>query len=323
MSLYDEILSDLVGTADLSVILRKAKVLAYKLKNKEFKDWIENEFNGYKDSALMPQYRKLSTISQANFWNGHWQIDNQVVPMSLIPEEYRGAFNQLYVHQGIKELESMSESMNKKGEDVLPISIPAEFFRFLDYTLFDNLQCLRAWRLLSKSQIDQIIDSTRNNLLDFVLELGEKFPEIKSDDDLIRPIPNDQLRQIFISNIVGSTNSLMQGDNMSVFDQRNQKVDTQYNAAGNININNPQDFLEAIQSLLTLIENSSLNTAQKINAKSDVQIIRDLADLDRSPEVVALANSKIEAVKEVISMTADMTSLGMVLIPVLHAAFGN
>jgi hypothetical protein len=96
----------------------------------------------------------------------------------------------------------------------------------------------------------------------------------------------------------------------------------QNNTQNNIQNINP-DFEKAIDELLSLIENSSLNKLQKINAKSDVQLIRDLADLERSPEVIELANSKIEAVKEVISMTADMTSLGMVLIPVLQAAFGN
>ncbi len=96
----------------------------------------------------------------------------------------------------------------------------------------------------------------------------------------------------------------------------------QNNTQNNIQNINP-DFTKAIDDLLALIENSSLNKLQKINAKSDVQIIRDLADLEKTREVLELANSKIEAVKEVISMTADMTSLGMVLIPILQAAFGN
>ena len=87
-----------------------------------------------------------------------------------------------------------------------------------------------------------------------------------------------------------------------------------------VNVNS--DFTQAIKKLLTLIDNSSLNPVQKIHTKSDVQIIKDLADLERSPEVLNLANSKIEAVKEVISITADMTSLGMVLIPIIQAVFG-
>ena len=88
-------------------------------------------------------------------------------------------------------------------------------------------------------------------------------------------------------------------------------------------VNTNSDFTKAINDLLKLVENSSLNPVQKIHTKADVQIIKDLADLGKSPEVAQLANSKLEAVKEVISMTADMTSLGMVLIPIIQAAFGG
>ena len=44
----------------------------------------------------------------------------------------------------------------------------------------------------------------------------------------------------------------MQGDNMSDFDQRNQKVNTQYIAAGDINFNsvqNSSDFVAELQKL--------------------------------------------------------------------------
>jgi hypothetical protein len=95
----------------------------------------------------------------------------------------------------------------------------------------------------------------------------------------------------------------------------------------NITQNNIQninpDFIKATDDLLALIENSSLNGLQKINAKSDVQIIKDLADLERTPEVLEIANSKIEAIKEVLSMTADMTSMGLTLLPILQAMFGR
>lgn len=93
------------------------------------------------------------------------------------------------------------------------------------------------------------------------------------------------------------------------------------NNTQNISQNINPDFTKAITDLLTLIENSSLNPAQKMNAKSDVQLIRDLADLEKTEDVKQLANSKIEAIKDVIATTADMTSLGMVVIPILHAMF--
>lgn len=139
------------------------------------------------------------------------------------------------------------------------MSIPSEFFSILHYKVFDNLQCLGAWRVLNRSQITQIIETTRNGLLSFILELADKYPQIKSDSDFRNQIPNEQIRQVFnyfilagSHSIVGSSNSTVQGDNMSVFDQRNQQVNTQYNAAGDINFNNvqnPVDFANELKKL--------------------------------------------------------------------------
>ena len=48
MTLLREIQADAVDTnVDISVLLRKCKVLAARLGNKEFNLWVERELNGY------------------------------------------------------------------------------------------------------------------------------------------------------------------------------------------------------------------------------------------------------------------------------------
>lgn len=259
MSLYDEILNDLTGTVDLSIVLRKAKVMSYKLKNKDFRDWIENEFNGYARNDMLPRHRIIDTIAQGNFFDGYRQFSNYSIPLENISKEYREAFNKIYLKQGIKELESLCETADRADGNTLRMSIPTALVRLLDYKVFEGMQCFDAWRLLSKSQVAQVVDSTRNKLLDFILELADEYPEIKSDADLTKPIPNEKIQQIFNysifggkQNIIGSTDSVKQGDNMAIFDQRNQKVNTQYNAAGDINFNNVQDASQFIAELQKL-----------------------------------------------------------------------
>lgn len=256
MSLFDEILNELTGTTDLSVILRKAKVLGYKLGNDEFKDWVENELNGYKSFETLPEYRKLSSIALGDFSNGYKSIRGYIVPMSLIPINIRENFNMLYMKQGVKELESMLETIATNKENYMRISIPSEFCSFLHYKVFHNLQCYAVWRVLNRSQITQIIETTRNSLLSFILELADKYPEIKSDTGLEKSIPNETIQQVFNYNIQGngtninSSASLMEQEkSMTFFDQRNQKVNTQYNAIGDINFNDAQDISQFIVEL--------------------------------------------------------------------------
>ncbi len=47
MSLIGDIKTGILGASPISSVLRKAKVLAYQLKNQDFKEWVDFELNGY------------------------------------------------------------------------------------------------------------------------------------------------------------------------------------------------------------------------------------------------------------------------------------
>jgi len=83
------------------------------------------------------------------------------------------------------------------------------------------------------------------------------------------------------------------------------------------------DFDNAIERLVAAIESSSLQPLQKISVKSDVVVLRELATLEKTPDVIDAANTRLDAIKEVVSMTADLTSLGTPVLPILWAVFGR
>jgi AbiTii len=279
VSHFDQIQSDILSNEDLSIILRKAKVIAYKIKNQEFKDWIENELNGYNDDDLLPEYRKIFTIAQGDFLNTRWHYKSVEIPLHNIPENLHHFFNEINVTDGVKGLESHLETIKKSKNDFLKISIPAEFTLLLSNIIYDNLNCVAAWRVLTKGNINQILETTRNNLLNFILELADKYPELKSDAELTQQIPNEQIKQVFINiilggkhQIIGSSNHTTQGDNMSVFDQRGQNVQTQYNAAGDINFSSVQNSTEFVAELIKL-RNEFSKVAQEESI--DAEIVTD------------------------------------------------
>ncbi|MEJ7623102.1 MAG: hypothetical protein WKF34_03845 [Pyrinomonadaceae bacterium] len=292
MSLFDEIQSELIGETELSAILRKAKVLAYKLENQEFKDWIENELNGYTTSESLPKYRKVKTIAFGDFSNGVHYIRNHVIPVNNLAEEGRDVFNEINMFQGVKGLEAMIESVDPKDGSLM-ISIPSELYSLLHKTVFDNLSCLRAWRLLNKSQITQIIETTRNSLLTFILELAEKYPQIRSDSDNGKSIPDESVRHVFNIYVMGdnhgslgSTNAIQNGGTMTTFDQRNQEVGTQYNAAGDITFNNVQTTAEFANELKRLrAELSSIAETEVIDAEivtdADYQLAKAIHEVEK------------------------------------------
>lgn len=104
MSLFDEIQNDIVSAVPLSTVLRKAKVLAYRLKNQDFKDWVEHELNGYYEANERPEYRTISTESYGSFINMRWKGEGLAIPTSVLPRELAENINQITLSQGIKEI---------------------------------------------------------------------------------------------------------------------------------------------------------------------------------------------------------------------------
>jgi hypothetical protein len=258
MSLFDEIQAEILSTASLSTVLRKAKVLAYRLKNQEFKDWIEHELNGYDNVDFLPKYRRISTHSKGDFLNPGWKMKGVPIPPNNIPREIREVINEVNMKQGIKELEGLLDTLKGSGSDTLGVPWPPNLLHSLSERVFADTACLGAWRVITKGQITAIIENTRNRLLTFILELGERYPEAAKEgfDTAGRKLPDNQIRQVFnyiimgdAHSIVGSANSVSQGGNMAIFDQRNQNVNYQYNAAGDINFDGVQNRVELIGEL--------------------------------------------------------------------------
>ena len=68
MSLLREIQNDAVNSnVKVSDLLRKCKILAYRLGNNDFKSWVEFELNGYSKIEILPNYRVLKVNSKGHF----------------------------------------------------------------------------------------------------------------------------------------------------------------------------------------------------------------------------------------------------------------
>jgi hypothetical protein len=87
------------------------------------------------------------------------------------------------------------------------------------------------------------------------------------------------------------------------------------------NVNN--EFDDAINTLLNSVNHSvDLSPVQKMTLAADIRTIQQLGQAERTPEVVEVASSRIDTVNSVISSTADLVSIGMVVIPIIRLWFG-
>lgn len=184
-----------------------------------------------------------------------------------------------------------------------------------------------------KSMIDSryhhITTSVTNR--DFVHPVtGEKIPNLDS-----------QIRGHFDRLLGEAAVEFNLARNKMVMEKRKKDAESKSNADNQINIYGPNlgpiqqggqgntqnvtinvKFEEKIKELFALVENSSLTPVQKLKAVNDLRAVHELSRLETTPEVQEEARGRIEGVTSVISLSADLVSLGMPIIQIIRAFFG-
>lgn len=148
-----------------TALLRKALVVATKLKLSDFNQWCDSELNGYRDAKSIPEYRRIhGEIKIHNPYRG-WQ------PVIFQDSEMQQALSDRTLDQPISELEDVAKNHSTKS--VLQMSFPPEVLhkylggKHLDLGLIPVL-------VVSPSELIGIMDSVRNTILQWTLRLEEQ-----------------------------------------------------------------------------------------------------------------------------------------------------
>lgn len=210
MSLIKEIESDILNSEiKLSSILRKAMVLASDLRNEKFKKWINNELNGYqKGSEEIPNYRRIYAPSFGHFLGSFGvQMKNIPIPTLTLQEKIKEFINELPIHHGVRALESLVESDNPN----IRVPWPPDIIVLTSDQFYEDYTLISAHRTVGKHILEQILDTVRTNLLKFILELQEMYPEIGQSEGIIQDIPEEKVNSVFNTYVIGSQNIVAAG----------------------------------------------------------------------------------------------------------------
>lgn len=148
----------------LTDLLRKAFVVAKKLRITEFQRWVECELNGYSDdSEEIPPYREVTGEIRA--WNPYhgW------VPVIIRDENTSKKLQTAKIGQPISELEIIKKDKDGKGIFYIPLSQSVE-----NWLMKGNRPHLKAGLHISENIIHGILDVVRNTVLDWALKLEEE-----------------------------------------------------------------------------------------------------------------------------------------------------
>lgn len=145
----------------ISSLLRKAYAVSRKLKIKEFEQWINSELYGYKcDYDDIPEYRIVSGDTRGfNPYNG-W------IPVIIDNTDIAQVLSSRRIPDPVTSLEVLINSDNNFLTIPFPNSIRKQI---AEWAQFNTNFCM----FISKSQVEGILETVRNIVLDWALRLEE------------------------------------------------------------------------------------------------------------------------------------------------------
>lgn len=147
--------------SDVLNLLRKAYVVARKLKLDEFEEWVNSELNGYKDGNKIPEYRKVK--GEVKGWNPYhgW------IPMIIKDTEIENKISEHLVSDSIPNLKNVYDSANGSNATLqFNAGINNLLSKLSDFNTKYAL-------MISANQIYNIMERVRNIVLDWSITLEE------------------------------------------------------------------------------------------------------------------------------------------------------
>jgi hypothetical protein len=237
MSLLREIQNDAVNSdVKVSDLLRKCKILAYRLGNIDFKNWVEYELNGYPKDIIdiLPDYRILNNVNSKGHFSGAFgsELRNADMPTFNLPEVLQESLSEANFYSPIATLENLASSDSSVlTQDWKPIIIA-----HYGANMYEGYVCMQAWKIIPTSFVIGMVDTIKTKILNFVLDI-EMINKDAGDVEInSNPIPQEKVSQIFNITISGNVQNLASGNSHSNIQQTN-------------NTQLPQDFIKLIQDL--------------------------------------------------------------------------
>ncbi|MCH8847689.1 MAG: hypothetical protein IIC32_01785 [Chloroflexi bacterium] len=206
-SLIDETVD---SSSDLAQILRKASILASELRSPELAAWAKAELDGYGREDALPDYREFSATNLGSFIGPTMKATSLPIALSSVPSEWHEYLRRVELRSGVSELQDMYRATEQYVEQW-----PADAIAAVATSVYEGMNMYRAWKALPKAKLALVLDSVRNRLLRFLLELKERFPKVEDSQDALRSLPTDEVRLQVINNIYGDRNVVATGETVT------------------------------------------------------------------------------------------------------------
>ena len=161
----------------LTQALMRAKLIAFEINNEDFKNWINNELNGYSNITKLPDYRIIPCDIFAVI-EGYGA--RKTVPMDLTKLD-KDLGGKIYKMESKQSIATIEETLKIQGEDNYGYEdFPQQMVKLLR-EMTDNQFIVNVKRRIQLSQASQILNLTKQKLIDTLLELNSTFPDLQNN----------------------------------------------------------------------------------------------------------------------------------------------
>ena len=213
MSLLNQIQDDLTSpSSNLSDILRRAKVLASKLKSSELRRWVKLESEGYENRDELPDYRQMRLGVQGTYKGPFGSgIDYAPIPLMNVPEDVKELVTKFELYDNVATLEEM---LRKDNGDFHFYHLP-ELTTLIEYHIGKRppMVLVQTFQIFPRYTLTGVVDNIKNRLLDFVLELQEQG--INPDELNTTATAQNVVRGAVVNHIYGNNNTVAIGEQIS------------------------------------------------------------------------------------------------------------
>lgn len=171
--LIEDVIIDLANNATLDSVSSKVQVISRLLKNEKFKKWVDCEFvYGYKLEEEIPNYRIIFIVGvQADYIapapGGMIKYTNQMVPIENLGAEKYKRIAKIAIPNTI----SLVQQAIQPNRDICLTVEPYESSYIQE--VLDGCHIMSMRKIISRQQYQNIIDTTKANLIDFFVELND------------------------------------------------------------------------------------------------------------------------------------------------------
>jgi hypothetical protein len=223
----------------LSKALTKMKIIQNKVKNETLKNWLIKELSGYDfDDKFLPDYRRVySEINLVAHFPGGKELQ---CPIKLPDDAEEQGIEYLKFHKIQESISVIEIQLSRNDTRKSYINLTSKLIDSLSLLLERplimqiklNSAVLQGFREIDNIVYHNVIEQTKQKLLDTLIELDNEFPDLEDDFKSSNENSN-KLQNIVTNNIYGGTNPMnialgenvtQSGNTINLIDQKTDEL---------------------------------------------------------------------------------------------------